>query len=262
MEIPNSSARLDRHIGYLFLLDISLASNIILGHIETSAASSKLFDCATAVLACKHKVEEFSLNRICISAMATAAKASKSLLTSAFQLGIEELLHQLRAVSIFREVVHMSFSSSAVEGMAAMSSDLYSDSLRSTNQLFFSPAPLSSSSSVERHQQQLDLPDGAADVTQLCNILRAVSSIIRDLIGLLDFYGAALPSGYEENQTYFDSLLLIASKASIHLLLSKHILYKDDVDPSPVDERSSQVLSASERRYLLIKFESNEFPCI
>ena len=80
------------------------------GHIEACGMSTKLFDCASAVLACRSKVDELALNTLCICAMAACAKASKPLMVSAFQLGFSEIMQQLRHFSIFKEMVHMSFS--------------------------------------------------------------------------------------------------------------------------------------------------------
>ena len=77
--------------------------------------------------------------------------------------------------------------------------------------------------------------------TRLCDSLKAVMSIIRALFDLLTFCDSTDKGGkspYGDQQQHFKSLLLLSSKASLHLLLSRHILNKDGDDVAAAALRS------------------------
>ena len=184
-------------------------------------------------------MNEAILNPLCVSALSECCKISRTQLASTFQLALSEILQQLRTVSIFKEVVHMSFAtpSAATDILqeagfplnhTSTLADTYSDSK------FVAHV----SSNEEEHVALL----GSREVSQLCSSLQSVSHIIATLSDLLEFcfrspsptQAHALRSIGDSklHEAYFSSLLLVASKASLHLLLSKHILCKDGDDVS------------------------------
>jgi hypothetical protein len=147
--------------------------------------------------------------------------------SSALQLGVAQIVYQLRSVDLFKQMVHLSHLS--VENNNNINwTEKYSEKFSEFSKYStFQPLDLSTSGRVVSNGKFLLY--GLKDVVE----------IVDSLLSLFDFYFSENDSDYGDNIEYFNSLVLVMAKACLHLLLNSKATI-NEIENSPKLEGNNE----------------------